>query len=220
MFRISLAWGLAISSLSTLALIACAGGGTTDGEGGADQDIVAGSVQPAFVGSYADKNQASQDFGSLELKADGRYVASVLTGVAKTKVLCNHAPCNVPEQGTWSVSHSSDGTDRLRIKPDDDNARIYALSKPVVMCITTPCPQPDGIRLDHGGSSQVLLRDGGSASQPTCESLGGQCRHSTLDVTFAANCAQDFGTTALSGACPAINQTCCSFTTAEPPHAQ
>jgi hypothetical protein len=43
-----------------------------------------------------------------------------------------------------------------------------------------------------------------------CEDLGGTCKSDPIDVTFPANCEEDFGeTTASEGICGAINQTCC-----------
>jgi hypothetical protein len=43
----------------------------------------------------------------------------------------------------------------------------------------------------------------------TCESLGGQCLGSPIDVTFGAHCEADYGLEPLPGTCEFFNRTCC-----------
>jgi hypothetical protein len=68
--------------------------------------------------------------------------------------------------------------------------------------------------LPAGTSEIVAMKNLGTqaefALQPaTCEDLGGQCKSSTLDVTFPANCEQELGMRTLAGSCAAITQACC-----------
>jgi hypothetical protein len=76
----------------------------------------------------------------------------------------------------------------------EDDSCVVA---PAIMCITAPCPQPPN------------TCDGGGEQPASCESLGGSCLSSPLDVTFPADCGADFGMQSLDGSCEAFNRACC-----------
>jgi hypothetical protein len=48
-----------------------------------------------------------------------------------------------------------------------------------------------------------------AATPVTCDQVGGECKSSPVDVTFAANCEQDYQLVTSSAHCPAVNQSCC-----------
>ena len=53
--------------------------------------------------------------------------------------------------------------------------------------------------------------DVGMCEKPAsdCAELGGSCLSSKIDVTFPADCAEEFGLVASDASCRAINQACC-----------
>src|SRR5262245_32689577 len=116
---------LAAFTASTLALWACSSG--TGSETGDDQNVTAGThseAMAALAGTNEDKHQQTQDFGSLVLKADGTYTAKVLARVTGATILCNHAPCNAPEAGKWTLIPR-----QIRFEPKDGKARTYLFNK-------------------------------------------------------------------------------------------
>ena len=122
-----------VCSLVALAAVAACSGSASidDPQTGDDQEAVSAGVldRAAYAGSYEDRNQVLQDLGSLELNVDGTYGAHVLASVVGDGTLCIVAPCNVVESGTWLVSHSKDGTDRLRLKPVGRPLRTYRATR-------------------------------------------------------------------------------------------
>ncbi len=46
-------------------------------------------------------------------------------------------------------------------------------------------------------------------SAVSCADVGGACLSSPIDVTFAADCEDDYDRTSSDAACPAVNQSCC-----------
>jgi len=128
------------SVFASLMILACASHETSaDGD---EQDITAGKVRPELVGSFEDKNQRTQDFGSLVLMADGTYSAQVLANVVHSTILCNRLPCNAPEAGRWTATAT-----KLRLAPGQSPVRIYRVSQPF--------DGPD-LHLERGSSVQDL----------------------------------------------------------------
>ncbi len=118
-----------LAVISPLALAACGSASSSAPDTGDEQDITEGTPNVSFVGSYSDLEQrADNDFGSLDLHANGTYAAHVLATAAGLKVLCVRAPCNVPETGTWTTTKTQDGVVRLRLKPESTPVRIYRSS--------------------------------------------------------------------------------------------
>jgi hypothetical protein len=179
-------------------VVACASKDDSSSESGSADLSASGAPKqdPAVVGSWEDKSQTTQDFGTVEFRADGTYSAQVINTVAAHKVLCARAPCNAPETGKWHTIPR-----QLLLTPDDGPGRGYIFN------IGT-----DGkLNLIKGDALQQL-----EPVKETCESLGGECKSDPNDVTFPAVCDRDFGTLEISGTCKAINQACCSKTSAEP----
>jgi hypothetical protein len=115
------AFVVVVSALS-LSVVGCAGGEAAAPESSGDA-LSLGSPLENLFGMYAAENQSqSDDFGSLVLSADGTYTAQVLTSVAlrTPAVVCNRAPCNATETGTWDALPTM-----FRLHPEHGSTRIY-----------------------------------------------------------------------------------------------
>ncbi len=102
---------------------------------------------------------------------------------------------------------------KAALEPTCEGAGGECKSSPLDVTFPAQCQQDFGTAKIKGKCAAINQTCCAKATpKPTasCEAAGGECKSSPLDVTFPAQCQQDFGTAKLAGSCAAINQTCCA----------
>jgi len=101
---------------------------------------------------------------------------------------------------------------------DEDAQGICAPSRDLCPATWEPECGCDGLtysnscmRVGNKVALDYLGECGGGESE--CETEGGQCLSSPIDITYPANCEEDYGMTTVELLCPAMNQSCCMDTT-------
>jgi hypothetical protein len=77
------------------------------------------SLSQQFVGEYewqAASSGTFVDFKKVNFKSDGKYTASVDSGLVNPNVVCFAFPCTLPESGTWHA-YRSFGRVKIRVNP-------------------------------------------------------------------------------------------------------
>lgn len=122
-----------LSSLLSLCVAApfviagCAAPTDEDGPEASEEDVAETQDElttagAQLVGSYWTHAPKFGGFARLELKANGKYTASV---DAAGKAVCIASPCLLPESGTWNAAKKAGGGLRLRVRAAGKASRWY-----------------------------------------------------------------------------------------------
>ena len=174
--------------------IGCAAPTDAQDPGAADEQVAESqdeltAAASQLVGSYWTHSPAASGFARLELKANGRFVASVDPA---GKIVCVTSPCLLPESGTWNATKKVGGGFRLRVRPAGQASRGYDATK------------------NSGASATLELSRNGVS-----ETLAQLAAHACLDTADCAS-TEECGPKLCLMYCAAGDPFCCGPSTCQP----
>jgi hypothetical protein len=199
--------------------------------------VAAFGVPAAVAAGCADDEVASADanategikFEELDVRASSPQAGLKIfkSKSAYKKFFGEEPPAGVDFKKHWVVHVSMGMANTGGYSVDIGKIeRTGGSKKTLVVHATYNIPGPDCIVTQAITNPQMTVRINKQPSTPkqklfthsnvypcsggACADLGGLCLSSPIDVTFGANCEEDYGfATDTSGECAAINQSCC-----------